>query len=120
MAKSEKKVVGYIVVSHFRDINDFNKVYEPGDDIADLPEDRIRTLLDRGLIEEVVDEKAAAKEAKAAAEAAKKAEAEQAEALKKQQEEEAAVAAEEEAKAAAEAASAPVLETVAEKAKSGK
>lgn len=92
--KQEKPIGGYVVVSPFRDINDFSKAYEEGEDVSHLSDDRLLDLLEKGLIEEVVDEKAAAEAAKAAAAAEKKAEAEKAAALKKQQEEEANSAAE--------------------------
>ncbi|MEN0095900.1 MAG: hypothetical protein AAGB30_10995 [Pedobacter sp.] len=41
----------YSVVSEFRDIDDFDKVHKPGDDVSHFDKDRIAVLLDRGHIE---------------------------------------------------------------------
>lgn len=48
---SSDDAVGYSVVSEFRDINNFSKIYKVGDDVSGFDDARIKSLLQKGLIE---------------------------------------------------------------------
>lgn len=41
----------FIVVSPFRDRDDFNKEHKVGDDVSDLDQDRLEDLISKGLVE---------------------------------------------------------------------
>lgn len=40
------------VVSEFRDTNDWNTLYEVGQDVSDLDKDRLADLVEKGLVKE--------------------------------------------------------------------
>lgn len=57
--KKEIKPKEYIVKSEFRSIHDFDQIHEVGDDVSDFEPERLKKLLELGLIEKVKDESAA-------------------------------------------------------------
>lgn len=79
MAKKQTKVEGsYLVASPFRDINNFSKFYEVGDDVSHFSEERLLRLVELGYVEAPKEDakakaaaEKAAKEAEAAAQKAK-------------------------------------------------
>lgn len=42
---------GYIVLSPFRDIANWDKAYEPGDDVSHFDKDRLKTLVANGIVQ---------------------------------------------------------------------
>lgn len=53
MAKSKKK---YTVKVRFADKDDFSKKYEPGTDVSDFDNERLKKLVERGIVEKVSDD----------------------------------------------------------------
>lgn len=55
MARQKKNTEGsddvkFIVIKPFRDINDFSKKWQPGDDVSDFEEKRLERLIQIGVV----------------------------------------------------------------------
>lgn len=55
MAKSEKSKIAtgpiYVVVSPFRDKDNFDKLYKPGEDVSHFDKDRLESLVKSSLVQ---------------------------------------------------------------------
>jgi len=52
---NQESAGGFVVVSPFRDINDFNKVYGVGEDVSHFDKDRLLSLIEKKLVVEGSD-----------------------------------------------------------------
>jgi hypothetical protein len=51
-AAAEEKGKAHIVANEFRDIADFSKVYKVGDDVSHFAAERLKGLVEKGLVEQ--------------------------------------------------------------------
>lgn len=50
-AETQAKTPVYTVKKQFRDKNDFNKLYQVGEDVTNLDAKRLETLINKGLVQ---------------------------------------------------------------------
>ena len=47
----QKATKGHIVLNSFRDIDNFDKAYNPGDDVSHFDKERLKKLVENGLVQ---------------------------------------------------------------------